>query len=104
MLSTRRCDERKNSQLTTSIRIEPSTKPSSGEITMNATIFSRPPQIGAWMPPLQMPAPTRPPIKACDELDGRPKYQVMRFQAMAPSRSEEHTSELQSLMRISYAV
>src|SRR3546814_3587354 len=28
----------------------------------------------------------------------------MRFAAIAPTRSEEHTSELQSLMRISYAV
>src|SRR2546423_14813377 len=29
-------------------------------------------------------APTTPPIKAWDELDGRPKYQVTRFQAIAP--------------------
>src|SRR5215208_3651862 len=31
-------------------------------------------------------APTTPPISACDELDGSPKYQVMRFQAIAPTR------------------
>ena len=31
-------------------------------------------------------APTRPPINACEEDDGSPKYQVIRFQAMAPSR------------------
>src|SRR3546814_6381421 len=30
--------------------------------------------------------------------------EVMRFTSAAPERSEEHTSELQSLMRISYAV
>src|SRR5919204_737726 len=30
-------------------------------------------------------APTRPPISACDELDGRPNHQVRRFQAMAPA-------------------
>ena len=30
-------------------------------------------------------APTRPPISAWEDDDGRPKYQVMRFQAMAPS-------------------
>src|SRR5947209_673922 len=30
-------------------------------------------------------APTTPPINACDELDGRPKYQVIRFQAIAPT-------------------
>ena len=29
-------------------------------------------------------APTRPPISACDELDGSPKHQVARFQAIAP--------------------
>ena len=30
--------------------------------------------------------PTTPPIRACDELDGSPKYQVARFQAIAPTR------------------
>src|SRR4051794_14053991 len=28
--------------------------------------------------------PTTPPISACEELDGSPKYQVIRFQAIAP--------------------
>ena len=28
--------------------------------------------------------PTRPPIRAWDELDGSPKYQVIRFQPIAP--------------------
>src|SRR5207237_10828689 len=31
-------------------------------------------------------APTTPPISACDELDGSPKYQVARFHAIAPIR------------------
>ena len=31
-------------------------------------------------------APTTPPISACEELDGSPKYQVTRFQAIAPIR------------------
>ena len=30
-------------------------------------------------------APTMPPISACDELDGSPKYQVIRFHAIAPT-------------------
>ncbi len=30
-------------------------------------------------------APTMPPISACDELDGSPKYQVTRFHAIAPT-------------------
>src|SRR3954469_23428191 len=29
-------------------------------------------------------APTRPPIRACEDDDGRPKYQVTRFQVIAP--------------------
>src|SRR5690242_12012706 len=29
-------------------------------------------------------APTRPPNSACEEDEGRPKYQVIRFQVMAP--------------------
>src|SRR5580765_7003370 len=32
-------------------------------------------------------APIRPPISACDEDDGRPKYQVPRFHAIAPSNA-----------------
>jgi hypothetical protein len=30
--------------------------------------------------------PITPPRRACEELDGSPKYQVIRFQAMAPMR------------------
>ena len=30
-------------------------------------------------------APTTPPISACEEDDGSPKYQVARFQAIAPT-------------------
>src|SRR5207244_9615055 len=30
-------------------------------------------------------APTSPPIRACDELDGSPSHHVSRFQTMAPS-------------------
>ena len=30
-------------------------------------------------------APTIPPIRAWDELDGSPKYHVIRFQAIAPT-------------------
>ena len=30
-------------------------------------------------------APMRPPINACEELDGRPNHQVRRFHAIAPN-------------------
>ena len=35
--------------------------------------------------PDAMAAPTSPPINACEDDDGRPKYHVNRFQAIAPS-------------------
>ena len=35
--------------------------------------------------------PTMPPISACEELDGRPKYQVIRFQVIAPTRPAKIT-------------
>src|SRR3546814_2542116 len=35
--------------------------------------------------------------------DGQPSFKLCKYGPM-PKRSEEHTSELQSLMRISYAV
>src|SRR4029453_7641143 len=35
--------------------------------------------------------PTRRRRSACDELEGRPKYQVARFQAMAPTRQAKTT-------------
>ena len=31
-------------------------------------------------------APTRPPTRACPDDDGRPRHQVMAFQAVAPAR------------------
>jgi hypothetical protein len=33
-------------------------------------------------------APTSPPIRACEDDDGMPKYQVMRFHVIAPMRAE----------------
>src|SRR3546814_8156643 len=38
------------------------------------------------------------------EFDYAAAYEYLRKNATDPKRSEEHTSELQSLMRISYAV
>src|ERR687886_2663487 len=36
-------------------------------------------------------APMRPPISACDELDGSPSHQVAMFQAIAPTRPANTT-------------
>src|SRR3954470_12865962 len=32
-------------------------------------------------------APARPPMRACEDDDGRPNHQVMRFQPVAPTRA-----------------
>src|SRR3954470_6933495 len=37
-------------------------------------------------------APTRPPISACEDEDGRPKYQVTKFQTIAPINAESTTA------------
>src|SRR3546814_6230797 len=41
---------------------------------------------------------------AISQRDGKPGVNHLGFQVDSDARSEEHTSELQSLMRISYAV
>ena len=38
-------------------------------------------------------APTSPPISACEDDEGSPKYQVIRFQAIAPISAGEHDDE-----------
>src|SRR5919204_5909676 len=63
----------------------PTVKASSGATTPGTITFStRPSPCTAFAPSAAKAAPTRPPISACDELDGRPKYHVARFQAIAP--------------------
>src|SRR5947209_12956180 len=37
-------------------------------------------------------APTSPPMSACDDDDGSPKYHVMRFHAMAPTTAANTTT------------
>src|SRR4051795_13329712 len=37
-------------------------------------------------------APTRPPMSACDDDDGKPKYHVMRFHTMAPTTAAKTTT------------
>ena len=55
-----------------------------GERKMNATVFRIPAGISDQLPALAIAAPTRPPIRACEEDEGMPYYQVMRFQEIAP--------------------
>src|SRR3546814_5139333 len=53
---------------------------------------------------LQRPRATGPPPHAGDGTTNRQSLHKTATRQIRPNRSEEHTSELQSLMRISYAV
>src|ERR1044072_2671343 len=48
-----------------------------------ATLCTRPCHWTPLAPDCAIAAPTRPPMSACDELDGRPSHQVRRFHAIA---------------------
>src|SRR3546814_10084634 len=61
----------------------------------------RSPQIPTFVSPLDTSSPHRDPRRSCRQRRGRQFYSQGSF---INRRSEEHTSELQSLMRISYAV
>ena len=55
-----------------------------------STFETRPSPITAPPPAATSVAPTTPPISACEELEGSPKYHVIRFQVIAPIRPGEH--------------
>ena len=67
-----------------SIMAKPSAKPTNGETSIGIRTLSTTVAQLTKAPPA-MAAPTRPPIRACEEDDGSPKYQVIRFQVIAPS-------------------
>ena len=58
--------------------------PNSGESTMNAPVVINPGHTIELRPALTRPAPTKPPIRACELLDGMPAHQVSKFQKIAP--------------------
>ena len=62
--------ERTDAQDTIATSTSASRKPTSGDSTMASSVFDRPLQTAAEIPALAMPAPTSPPISAC-ELRGR---------------------------------
>ena len=63
----------------------PNTSPMSGEATSAMTTGITDPHFTASTPYATTPIPMSAPISACDELDGNPKRQVMRFQTIAPT-------------------
>src|SRR3954471_22884808 len=68
-----------------------SRNPASGDSTIASNVFDSPLQTAAETPALAMPAPTNPPIKACELLDGMPSPQVIRFHTMAPTSAPNIT-------------
>ena len=89
--STAKGVERTEAQDTIATSTSASRKPTSGDSTMASTVLDSPLQTAAESPALATPAPTKPPISACDEDDGMPSAQVTRFQTMAPTSAAKIT-------------
>src|SRR3989338_10109343 len=87
--STTLGDMRKQIHRTIHINRSPNNNPTTGERTMAPTILLKPAYWTAARPDCATAAPAKPPIKACEELVGRPHHQVIKSQIMAPTRSEE---------------
>src|SRR4051812_13739639 len=86
------CDglPRRKIQSSASITRNASTNPTRGDSTIGTmTFFTMPAHL--TLPLDARAAPTRPPIKACDDDEGKPKYQVMRFHAIAPTTAAKTT-------------
>jgi hypothetical protein len=61
---------------------------------IKATILIIPPAITAPQPELATAAPIKPPTSVCDELDGNPSHQVIRFHVNAAIRAAPITLRL----------
>src|SRR5438105_4786385 len=68
------------------IRTKPTVMPMSGARTMKTPILMSPAGTSEPKPALITAAPAKPPMRACDDDVGRPQYQVIRSQKMAPAR------------------
>src|SRR5690242_890624 len=76
--------ERADSQVTIATSTSARKKPTIGDSTMASSVFDNPLHTAAESPALATPAPTSPPISACELDEGMPSPQVIRFQTMAP--------------------
>ena len=56
-----------------------------GATRMNSTVSGHSPKIKPRNPACAVAAPAYPPIRACEELVGRPSHHVIRSQVMAPA-------------------
>ncbi|MMZ63153.1 hypothetical protein D1872_253910 [compost metagenome] len=76
----------------TIIIMYPTTNAMTGDNTRASTIVLNPPQLSLSGPAPIYTAPARAPIRACDEEDGIPNHQVMRFHIIAASNVAISTS------------
>lgn len=65
--------------------------PSKGAMTIKITILITPAYTTELQPELATAAPTSPPTRVCDELDGSPSHHVIRFQVIAATKAEAIT-------------
>ena len=76
---------------------KPRAAPTIGEMIRAMMIFFRPAQCRAAEPAWAITAPITPPIRACDEEEGSPQYQVIRSQMIAPMTPAKITIWVTSL-------
>jgi hypothetical protein len=67
---------------------KPQASPINGDSIMKAATSSTVDHFTADSPAAEIPAPVIPPIRAWEEDVGRPQYQVIRFQLIAPMREQ----------------
>src|SRR5664279_3226668 len=65
--------------------MKPRTNPRSGDSTMKTTVFPRPLGTREAGPAFTRAAPANPPMRACEEEDGRAHHHVTRFHTIAPT-------------------
>src|SRR5512140_2680134 len=68
------------------------TRPSSGDRMIADEVLISPCAMITLQPALASAAPTSPPTSACDDDEGLPNHQVIRFQAMAPHSAPKITA------------
>ena len=81
------------------ISTNPRANPTSGLTTRLSTTLISPSDRIERAPAWAIAEPTRPPTRAWDEEDGMPKYQVTRFQSVAPKSADRTTTWVTALAR-----
>jgi hypothetical protein len=70
------------------------TIPITGATTMKMAIFITPAKMTESNPLLETAAPTSPPTRVCDELDGNPHHHVIKFQIIAAHTAAKISGKL----------